>query len=175
MKAFISYCRRDLSIMKQFRKHLKPMEEKFGLRIFSDRDIQPGEEWETRIWKEFDQSNIIFILVSVDFLNSEFCYKLEFRRAIERHHNGEAIVVPIIVRHCDWKDIPELAQLQVLPDEAEPIRGGRFKSQDQALANVLNGINKLLTVAITRQRRIARRPPKPSLDSYVNTDYKAVF
>jgi HAD superfamily phosphoserine phosphatase-like hydrolase len=177
VKVFISYARQDIRLKNKFRKHLKALEEKFSLTVFDDRSILPGEEWEKRIWCEFRQSRLIVALVSPNFIASEFCLHNEFAKAIERHKERKALVLPILLRPCGWTSIPSISQLQILPDNGEPIAGGSFRTQDLAFANVINGMNKLLTALAwkKRNRRVARRPPKPNPDLYANSSYKAVF
>lgn len=82
MKAFISYSRSDHALKAKLRKFLRPIEDSFGLSIFDDQGILPGEEWEDRIWKEFDSSQIIILIVTENFLSSEFCLK---ERVCSRH------------------------------------------------------------------------------------------
>jgi len=178
MKAFISYSRQDRSLKEKFRHHLKCIEDKFTLTIFDDGEILPGEEWEKRIWEEFDKSNIIFFLITSNFISSDFCLKLEFKRAIDRHKKGKVIVIPIILSPCGWKNITGLENIQVLPDNGNPIRSKSFKSQDAGFNNVINGLNKLLTALQWKKKNIRKTnkiPPKPQINNYTITKYKAVF
>jgi len=177
MKAFISYSRQDRVLKDKFRHHLKSIEGKFSLSVFDDGVILPGEEWEKRIWEEFNKSNIIFFLISSYFINSDFCLNLEFKKAIEKHRQGKAIVIPIILSPCGWKNIPCLDKIQVLPDNGHPVRSKKFESQDMAFSNVINGINKTLTALNWKKinPRKTKKPPKPQIDNYIKTKYKAVF
>lgn len=165
MKAFISYSRKDRKDKEKFLKQLMPIREKFGLDVFHDQTVLPGEEWEQRIWKEFEESQIVFVLISDEFLNSNFCYKKEFERAIVRHEKKQIVVVPIILKTCLWKEIRQLAKLAALPDGGEPVHGGRFKSLDAGFANAIAGIDQRLSLmaASSRRGRASRRPPRPSL------------
>src|SRR5205807_2283226 len=151
MKAFISYCHADRDLMTKFRGHLTPLERKFGLTVFSDQEILPGAQWEKWIWDEFERSEIVFVLVSVEFIKSNFCFNREFRKAITRHKKKEAVVVPVILSPCAWQNVRELSQLKALPDDGEPIRGGRFRVLDKGFLNAMNGINKLLTALSLRR------------------------
>jgi internalin A len=71
--------------------------------------------------RELEAADLILFLVSADFLASDYCYDIEGKRALERESKGEAQVVPIIVRDCQWKDAP-FAKLQVLPREGKAVR-----------------------------------------------------
>ena len=58
-----------------------------------------------RLIQHIETSQIILLLVSAEFLNSDYCYDVELKRAIARHDAGDARVVPIILRPCDWLKI----------------------------------------------------------------------
>src|SRR5271166_5481547 len=142
MKAFISYSHADRKHKNKLLQFLKPLTIKFNLELFDDGEILPGEKWEKRIWTEFDNSRIVFVLISADFLASEFCLDKEFKRAIGRHRNGKVVVVPIILSQCLWQAVPQLAELKAVPEDGEPIRNSRFRSLDKGYTNAMNGINK---------------------------------
>ena len=74
-------------------------------------------QWDKIIKQELLDSDIILLLISSDFLASNYCYDIEIKKAIERHEKGEAKVIPIIVRPCDWKDLP-FSKIQGLPKNA---------------------------------------------------------
>ncbi len=59
-------------------------------------------------------------MVSIDFLNSDYCYKEEMQEAVARHNRGEARVIPIIVRPCQWGRAP-FAKLQLLPKKDQKV------------------------------------------------------
>ena len=62
-------------------------------------------------------------------------------RALERHEHGDAIVVPVIVRACDWMHSP-LGKLQALPTDGKPI--ANWKNRDDAWLNVAQGIRRVV-------------------------------
>ena len=63
-------------------------------------------------------SEIILLLISPNFMHSDYCYSIEMRRALERHERGEARVIPVILRPVDWKGTP-IGELQALPTDGE--------------------------------------------------------
>ena len=91
--------------------------------IWHDRRIPPGEEWERQIDEELDRADIILLLVSSDFVASDYCYDIEVKRAMARHHAGEARVIPVVVRDVDWRCTP-FASCQPLPKEGRPVAKG---------------------------------------------------
>jgi WD40 repeat protein len=72
---------------------------------------------------------------------SDYCYSIEMQRAIERHEQGEAQVIPIILRPVYWQDV--LGKLQALPTDAIPVMSSGWQYQDEAFVNVTEGIRKV--------------------------------
>jgi HAD superfamily phosphoserine phosphatase-like hydrolase len=176
MKCFISYAHKDHKLKEKFRSHLRPLEESYGLEIFDDKAIQPGENWEKRIWDEFEDSDLVIVLISANFIVSDFCYKREFKRAITKHQNHQVTIIPVILKECAWTSIKELANLQALPDEGRPISGGGFKTIDNGIVNAVNGIKKiLLTRKNIKTKSGGQKPARPAQSKYKNTSYRAVF
>lgn len=113
---------------------------------WSDRDINAGDEWKTSISDKLESAKVVLLLISADFLASDYCYDIEMKRALERHDSGEAKVIPIILRSCDWSGAP-FSKLQALPTEAKPI--DLWVNSDEAFTLVSKGIGK--TIANMRE------------------------
>ncbi|HKI07635.1 MAG TPA: M4 family metallopeptidase [Nitrososphaeraceae archaeon] len=104
-----------------------------------DRDITAGEEWRKAINENLEKADIILLLVSSDFIASDYCWGKETLRALERHDKQEARVVPIIVRPVDWSGAP-FGKLQALPENGKAIT--LWSNRDSAWVNVTKGIRK---------------------------------
>ncbi len=139
-RLFISYAREDEAMRVELGKHLRILERRKTVEIWHDRMIAPGEDWMNKIDKELEGADIIVLLVSADFLNSDYAYGKEMKRALERHQAGEARVIPIIVRAAAWKLTP-LWKLQALPEDAHPIT--QWSHPDKAWEEVTLGINQV--------------------------------
>jgi internalin A len=113
-RVFFSYSKKDALHLDEFKKHLKVMERNGGIEPWDDTKIRPGEEWDEAIKRELRQADVIFLLVSVDFLATDYIWDIEIKEAMRRHENGEAAVIPIKIRDCDWGDT-SFADLQGLP------------------------------------------------------------
>jgi len=87
------------------------------------------------------KAEIIVLLISVDFINSKFCYEKEMSKALDRHSDGEARVVPIILRNCLWKHTP-LQTLKALPEDGKPIAS--WEDEDDAMTLVAEGIRSVV-------------------------------
>jgi hypothetical protein len=88
----------------------------------------------------FQLLNVVLLLVSADFLASDFCYDKEMEVALSRHNKGEAVVVPIIIRPVDFEESP-FAKLQALPTDAKPVT--IWENRDEAWLSVARGIRKV--------------------------------
>ena len=81
------------------------------------------------------------LLVSADFVASDYCYDVEMKRALERHDAGKARVIPIILRAVDWHSVP-LGKLQALPKDGKPVT--LWPDRDSAWNDVATGIRKVV-------------------------------
>jgi DNA-binding MarR family transcriptional regulator len=135
LRIFCSYSHRDEKFRIELEIRLTTMRRKGLIEEWNDRKITAGQEWEHDIDKNLEAADIVLLLVSSDFLASDYCYDREFMRALDRHKAAEARVVPIILRHSDWRETP-IGQLQVLPPEGKPVAG----RGDRAWQEVTTGL-----------------------------------
>ena len=146
VEIFIAYSRRDTTLLDEFRVHLKPLERTGKVQIWYDGLIEPGAVWEADIKKHLHASDIILLLVSADAIASDYFYDKEVADALERHHRGEARVVPMIMRPCAWGATP-LAELQALPKNGKPVT--TWPDHDEAFADAAKS---LWTMIIHREQ-----------------------
>lgn len=141
VEVFFSYSHRDEDVRDELAKHLSSLKRNGQIDTWYDRAIEAGAEWQTEIEQRLNQADIILLLVSPDFLASNYCYEIEVKRAMERHEAGEARVIPVIVRPVDWRDAP-FGKLQALPKDAKPIKS--WLNQDEALLDIAQEIRHVL-------------------------------
>lgn len=160
INVFIIYAREDKEIKQGLLRHLNPLKDSYNLSIWHDDHIDPGQEWKPSIESRLEKTDLFVMLVSADFMNSEFIHQVEFKFAIDRHKQNKAIVIPVIIDYCLWDiDITykeqtfNLKDLQVLPDEAKPI--GEWKTPEQAYNNIAGGIRKVLLTIKEKPRQPA--------------------
>lgn len=120
-KLFVSYSHKDEPHRDALESHLKVLSRTGLLDVWHDRRIDPGGDWRGEIDAALAEADVVVLLVSADFLASDYCADVELRRARERRAAGACRVVPVIVRDCNWKKLPELADLQALPGDGRPI------------------------------------------------------
>ncbi len=139
LKLFYSYAHKDERWRKRIETHLTTLRRHGIVAEWHDRNINAGAAWASEIDMHLTTADIILLLISPDFLASEYCYSVEMIRAMERHYAGEARVIPIILRPTHWKGSP-FEQLQVLPSNAQPV--SRWQDRDEALLDIVAGIRK---------------------------------
>ncbi len=137
LEVFFSYAHVDEVWKNQLEKHLSLLRRERLVSGWHDRKIVPGLEWASEIDTHLTSAHIILLLVSPDFIASDYCWGLEVKRAMRRHNAGEARVIPIIVRPVDWKKAP-FGKLQALPTDGKPIT--IWPNIDEAFLNVVQGI-----------------------------------
>src|SRR5215470_9381349 len=91
---FFCYAREDEALLNKLKTHLRPLQRQSLIDVWYDRDISAGAEWEQEISEHLNTAQIILLLVSPDFMDSDYCYSIEMKRAVERHQRGEACVIP---------------------------------------------------------------------------------
>src|SRR2546421_6694101 len=132
IEIFCSYAHEDEVWLRRLEKHLILLKRQGLISLWHDRLISPGTDWTQAIDTQLETASIILLLVSADFIASDYCYGTEMKRALERQEAGEAQVIPILVRPGEWKDAP-FARLQALPTGAIPIAS--WSDSDSALAD----------------------------------------
>lgn len=143
VKVFCSYAHADEKLLKKLQAQLYPLQRKGLIAVWHDQNISAGTQWEAEISMQLNIANIILLLVSPDFIKSDYCYSLEVRLALERHRRGEARAIPIILRSAMWRDTP-LGELQALPRDGKPVAGPGWHNQDEAFLNIAEGIKKVV-------------------------------
>src|SRR5947209_18446812 len=141
VKIFFCYAHEDEPLLNNLKRHLRPLQRQGLIDVWYDRDINAGAEWEQAIQEHLNTSQIILLLMSPDFMDSDYCYGIEMQRALERHDRGEAHVIPIILRPTMWKGAP-FSKLQALPKDAVPVT--IWQNQDEAFLNVVEGIHHVI-------------------------------
>ncbi len=138
-EVFFSYCHADETLRDELAKSLKLMERQGVISGWHDRQIGAGNEWEGQIDEHLNSAAVILLLVSSDFINSDYCYDVEMKRAMERHASGEARVIPVIVRDCDWTT-SDFGKLQALPTDGKAVMSRNWHNADEAFTIVAKGI-----------------------------------
>jgi hypothetical protein len=164
-RVFYSYAPADTDLQAKLAGHLRILERRGRIQGYSQRDVGAGEDWRGQVDAALEQADLVLLLVSADFLASDYCWGFELTRAMERHVRGEARVIPVILRSCAWRAAPEtapergpaaFARLDPLPRGGAPIMEAR--SVDAAMQEVAEAIEAAAAeVAAGKARGAAAR------------------
>ena len=141
MKVFISYSHKDETALGRLHTHLAVLRREGRIDEWFDREILAGMEIDAEVAERLESSGLFLLLVSPDFLASDYCVELEMERALERHRSGDAKVVPIIIEPCDWTSTP-LRKLKALPRDGEPV--SEWTNENNAYLDVIRELRRVL-------------------------------
>jgi tetratricopeptide (TPR) repeat protein len=161
---FYSYSHQDENLRDQLARHLSALTREKLISGWYDREMTAGTKWKGEIDDHLKAASIILLLVSSDFLASDYCNDVELQCALERDKNGKARVIPVILRPCDWQN-SAFSHLQALPKNAKPVT--RWSNRDEAWLSVVEGIRDALkTMGYTGSPATAvipgANPPAPA-------------
>lgn len=117
---FFSYAHVDEDLRNELEIHLTMLKRNGLVRAWHDRRITAGAQLHREISKHLEEADVILLLLSPHFLASDYCYDVEAKRALERHAEGSAVVIPVILQPCDWLESP-FAQLRATPKDGRPV------------------------------------------------------
>ena len=137
---FFSYSHKDEGLRDELETHLKLLQRQGIISTWHDRKIESGTEWRSQIDSRLEQAAIILLLISADFIASDYCWEIEMKRALERHKAKAAVVVPVMLRPTEWRGAP-FAEIQGLPEGMIPVTS--WPDRDAAWANVAAGIRSI--------------------------------
>jgi len=141
VEVFFSYSHSDEELRNELEKHLSTLKRLGMISTWHDRKIDAGNDWRGAIDEHLNSAQIILLLISADFLSSDYCTDIEMDRAMKRHELGDATVIPIILRPVDWNGA-RFTELQALPTNAEPVTSKKWGSHDDAFYDIAKGIRK---------------------------------
>jgi hypothetical protein len=159
LPVFCSYSSKDNAYRERLQVALAVPEREGLLRVWEFRQIEAGADWDADIRKHLHEAKLILLLVSPDFFDSGYTIEKELTTALQRHTEGSARVVPIIVRPCDWLNT-ELRTLQALPRDGKSV--SEWSNPDAAWQNVTDGIRRVIQSMIGAA---ATTPSRPLLTS----------
>ena len=165
VKVFISYAESDLRLYNQLRTHLKVLERRDIIHVWDETEIAAGDEWRGQINKHLEASQLILLLVSPDFLASDYLYEVEMQRALILNKSGRVRVLSIVLRPCDWMRTP-LGSLQVLPRGGRPVASSTdtdemFTEITKEIELVCTDIQSSSIYGLTPTREVSKNAEEP--------------
>ncbi|KZS42346.1 hypothetical protein AWE51_02585 [Aquimarina aggregata] len=118
---FISYSKKDVKWLDYLRVHLSFLEREYKLTIWEDSKIEVGAEWRTEINKAISATKVAILMVSANFLSSEFINNEELPALLAAAKEEGAHIFPIIVSHCMFSDIEAISKFQTINPPTKPL------------------------------------------------------
>ncbi|WP_054702533.1 toll/interleukin-1 receptor domain-containing protein [Desulfosarcina cetonica] len=142
IEIFISYAHEDEDLLNKLVSHLSQLKRDGLIETWHDRRLTGGQEWAGQIDDHLENAHIVLLLISADFIDSKYCYDIEMKRALDRHNNHEARVIPVILRPTDWRNAP-FGKLQALPRDGRPVV--KFETLDDGFLEVAQGLRNIVS------------------------------
>lgn len=140
-RVFMSYSHQDEALRNELEVQLTMLKRQGLVEVWHDRRLTAGDHLDETIDREMDSADIILLLVSPDFLASDYCYEIETSRALQRHQEGTARAISVILRPCDWKHAP-LARYVVTPTDGRPVT--EWPNRDAAFLDIAQSIRRAI-------------------------------
>lgn len=176
---FFSYSHKDEALRNELETHLALLKRQGIISAWHDRCITAGSEFDQSISSELESAQIILLLVSANFLASDYCYEKEMKRALEKHEEKTAVVIPVILHPCDWQSAP-FGKLRATPTDGKPI--SMYANPQEAFSIVAKDIREaasLIQKINAYSKSEAIRPlsetSKPGMDRSSNLRIKRKF
>jgi TIR domain len=138
---FFSYSHKDQAPRDELEAHLASLKHESLIDTWHDRRIEAGSEFDDVIFNTMESADIILLLVSSDFLASPYCYSREMVRAMERHNAKTGVVIPVILRSCDWTRAP-FGKLLAAPRDGKPVNS--WPDRDEAFTDVAKRVRAVV-------------------------------
>lgn len=170
LRVFYSYSHKDEKYLDELKAHLAPLRDQKFIEDWYDRMIPAGSTWESQIANEMETADIFLMIISSNFLSSNYCYEVEMQKALEKAHKNECLSIPIIIRECLW-DFTPLKKLQALPTDGIPVQS--WQNRDKAWKNVaeglLNAIKKFSGTPTDKSKNVSSANPEEGIGDPVET------
>lgn len=157
IKVFFSYSHNDETERNELEKHLSVLKRQGVIETWYDRRILAGSDLDNEVDQNLVESNLILLLVSPDFLDSDYCYSKEMQKALEMRREGVAWVIPIILEHCDWKNTP-LKGLLACPKDGKPISD--YPNPNKAFNEIAQEIRRVIGEISEKQTKTSKTVAK---------------
>lgn len=154
IRVFISYSHKDEALRDSLDTHLSNLRWDGVISSWYDRQLTAGMQWDDKIKAELESADIILLLISPDFIASQYCRDVEIPMALQRHESRQACVVPVILRPFDWFSAP-FAKLQAFPKDAKPVT--TWANQDEAFVSIAQGIRTAAKLMLDYRKQEAEQ------------------
>lgn len=143
IEIFLSYSDKDESLCELLLSHLSPLRRLDVIKHWHHHQIIAGQNWVNETIKYLDTAQVILLLISSDFIDSDYCFSDQLKRAMERHTAGTARVIPILLRNVDYVGMP-FEKLEPLPQNRCPVKSSSWQNWDEAFEHIARGVRAVI-------------------------------
>jgi tetratricopeptide (TPR) repeat protein len=168
---FISYSHKDEVWKDKLMTQLGVVQQEGLLNLWDDRRISAGEDWYQEIQEAMNAARVAILLVSADYLNSNFILSEEVSRLLERRNNEGLCIYPVIIRPCAWDKVKWLARLQLKPKDGKPLSTKKKSQVETDLASIAKEVAAIIeksSSAPISEPSPANESRKDSMSSLIN-------
>src|SRR5450432_3741759 len=141
VEVFYSFSKADAPLLNQLEYHLSVLRQEGLIAPWHRREIAVGSDWMVELDQHLNTASLILLLISPNFLASDYLYGVELQRAMQRSNANEARIIPIILRPCDWTHMP-FSKLRAVPRNEKAVTS--WRNRDEAFAEIVKEIRVAL-------------------------------
>lgn len=143
---FISYSHNDYKWLERLQIHLRPLERDHDLEVWDDTKIRPGEDWRTEIRNAIGTAKVAILLVSADFLASDFIAKNELPPLLKAAEEDGALILPVIVSPCRFVKTQNLSGFQAVNDPDRPLSEMKVTNRERVFTKVADEVARAFEI-----------------------------
>jgi hypothetical protein len=140
---FISYSHKDSRWLQRLQIHLKPLERLGNISRWDDTSIEAGKKWRDEIKKAINVARVAVLLVSADFLASDFIANNELPPLLSAAENEGAVILSVIVSPCRFSHTEAISQFQAVNSPSQPLNLITKGRQEAIFVKVTEAIEKV--------------------------------
>lgn len=139
---FVSYSHKDIKMKQKFLSHFSPLKKKYNINIWHDGCIQAGQQVDKAVMSYLSRADIVFLLVTSEYVSSSNCYEVELEKAIKRHNEKKCIVIPVILRPVGCVRDLAFGELLMVPTDGKPVT--KFSPRDDGYVDAIQKIDEVI-------------------------------
>jgi TIR domain len=143
-EVFISYSHTDRKWVDRVRVHLRPLEREGLLELFDDSKIKPGGRWREEISGALDRARVAVLLISADFIASDFIANNELPPLLKKAEAGGAMIIPVIVSPCGFLREKKLSGYQSVNNPSKSLTSVGYSEREQILTKLAEAVEEAL-------------------------------
>lgn len=157
---FVSYSHADKKWLTRLQVHLKPLQRDYNINIWADTKLRGGDQWRTEIENALVRAKVAILLVSADFMGSDFIANDELPPLLQASQNEGVLILPVIVGDSGGFSISSLSKFQAMNNPSLPLNRMAEGQPDEVLAQLFKRVYQAFKETDTKSTTIRRQPTR---------------